>query len=243
MKRAILLLSISVCGAFAQPPGLLRVIRQGTIQPYAAGQARVNVLAMSGIAGPAENWLIEMHDSFASLESVDQSLAAAAYQGPDATLSPDPLAALSRSVIATYRPGLSYRPDEGIKMISKMRYLDVALLRIKPGDEADLAKLLRLRSVSLDSVNVDRPEIVYRIIAGAPEGTYLVLAPMTSLRGLDNGRASPPDYGEAAEDTAKKLAAAIELVREHFWFRVDPGMSYVSDEFASQDPNFWRPQK
>ncbi|HWF09834.1 MAG TPA: hypothetical protein VG297_15310 [Bryobacteraceae bacterium] len=225
----------------AQPPALVRVIRQGAAQSsYSAGQARVNVLGMSAVAGPSERWLIELHDSFASIESADQALSAASLQPPETPLSADNFIAGARSLIATYRPGLSYRPEEGIRMFPKMRYLDVALLRIKPGNESDLGKLLRLRSVSLDSVNVDRPEIVYRVISGAPEGTYIVLAPMQSLRMLDSGRAAAPDYGEAADDAAKKIVAGIDLSREHFWFRVDPRQSYVSDEFAAQDPDFWR---
>lgn len=225
----------------AQPPALVRVVRQGSIQPYVAGQARVNVVGMSAISGPSEHWLIELHDSFASLESADQALTTAVP--PSDLLPSDILVASARSLIASYRPGLSYRADEGFRLFPKMRYLDVTLLRIKLGDESDLGKLLRQRSVSLDSVNVDRPEMVYRVISGAPEGTYLVLSPMPSLRALDNGRANTPEYGEAAEDSAKKIAAAIDLQREHFWFRVDPRSSYVSDEFAAQDAEFWRGAK
>jgi hypothetical protein len=237
---ACVIVSCAVPVALAQPPALVRVVRQGAIQPYVAGQARVNVVAMSAVAGPGEHWLLELHDSFTSIEAADQALNSVPAPAP---LEPDTFVAGARSLIATYRPGLSYRPDEGIRMFPKMRYLDVTLLRIKPGNEPDLAKLLRLRSVSLDSINMDRPEIVYRVISGAPEGTYLVFAPMASLRALDNGRAVAPDYAEAAEDAAKKIAAGIDLLREHFWFHVDPRQSWVSDEFAAQDPDFWRGSK
>jgi len=224
----------------AQPPALVRVVRQGAIQPYVAGQARVNVIAMSAIAGPAEHWLLELHDSFTSIEAADQALNSVPAPPP---LEFDTFVAGARSLIAIYRPGLSYRPDEGMRMFPKMRYLDVTLLRIKPGNEPDLAKLLRLRSVGLDSINMDRPEIVYRVLSGAPEGTYLVLAPMPSLRMLDDGRPLAPDYAEAAEATAKKIALDIDLLREHFWFRVDPRLSWISDEFAAPDHEFWRGSK
>jgi hypothetical protein len=242
--RSILLASFLASCALAQPPSLIRVIRQGSIQPYVSGQAQVNVLATSVIAGPAENWLIELHDSFASLENVDQALVAGgSLQTQNAPPFADDLLAQSRTLIATYRPGLSYRPDEGMQMFPRMRYLDFSVIRIRPGNEGDLGKLLKLRSISLDSINVDRPEIVYQVVAGAPAGTYVVIAPMISLRGLDNGRAQTPVYAEAAEDAAKKIAAGTELVREHLWLRIEPRLSYVSDEFASQDTAFWRPPK
>ncbi len=154
---------------------------------------------MSAISGPAEDWLIEMHDSFASLETVDKVLNRASPLTPkDAAPFPD-LLADSQTLIASYRPTLSYRADEGMQMFPKMRYLDIAVIRIRVGTESDLARLLKLRSFSLGSVNADRPEIVYQVVSGAPAGVYLVLAPMTSLRTLDNGRADTPAYAEGAD--------------------------------------------
>jgi hypothetical protein len=32
----------------------------------------------------------------------------------------------------------------------------------------------------------------------------------------------------------------LELNREHLLFRVEPRISYVSDDFAEADPEFWR---
>src|SRR6266853_2265689 len=131
MMRPILLVCLSVSCALAQPPNLIRLVRQGSIQPYVDGQVRIKVLAMSVIAGPEEKWLIEMHDSFTSLESVDQALSGgASLQTQNAAPFPDDLLGQSRTLIAMYRPGLSYRPDEGMRMFPKMRYLDLAVIRI-----------------------------------------------------------------------------------------------------------------
>ena len=221
---------LSVFCAWAQPPNVIRLVRQGTI-PYAPGQAPVNVIAMSVIAGPAENWLIEMHDSFASLEKVDRMQRAAVPSDTrDSTAFPD-LLSQSRMLVASYRPELSHRADEGAQLFPKMRYLDFAIIRIRLGAEADLAKLLKLRIFSLDSVNADRsPEIAYQVVSGAPSGTYVVLAPMPSLGTLDSGRADTPVYAAGAGEAAKKIAADAELLREHVWMRVEPRMSKVSDE-------------
>jgi hypothetical protein len=240
--RLFLLACLAVSSALAQPPSLIRVVRQGSIGAYITAQAPVNVFGMSSIAGPGESWMLEMHDSFASLEAVDHALAGyIPLQTKDAASFPD-LLAQSQTLIAAYRPSLSYRANEGMEIFPKIRYLDLAIIRIRLGSEADLTRLLKLRSFSLDGINLDRPEIVYEVISGAPAGTYLVLAPMTSLSALDNGRVDAPAYTEGATDAAKKLAADTELAREHVWFRIEPRMSRVSDGFASQDPNFWRTQ-
>jgi len=158
---------------------VIRVVRQGNIGPYITTQAPVNVLGMSAISGPAENWLIEMHDSFASLEAIDKMLnTASPLTTKDAAPFPT-LLADSQMLIATYLPGLSHRADEGMQMFPKMRYLDLAIIRIPVGTEGDLAKLLKFRSVRLGRSNADRPEIVYQVVSGTPAGIYLVLAPMT----------------------------------------------------------------
>ncbi len=241
MMRPILFVLLLVSCARAQPPNVIRLVRQGTI-PYAPGQAPVNVIAMSVIAGPAENWLIEMHDSFASLEKVDQlQRAAVPSDTRDSTAFPD-LLSQSRMLIASYRPDLSHRADEGAQLFPKMRYLDFAIVRIRLGADGDLAKLLKLRVFSLDSVNAGRrPEIVYQVVTGAPSGTYVVLAPMTTLGTLDSGRADTPVYAAGAQAAATKIAADTELLREHVWLRIEPRMSKVSDEFAALDYSFWRP--
>jgi hypothetical protein len=241
MNRLLLLACLSGSCALAQPPNLIRVVRQGNIGPYINGQAPVNVFGMSAISGPAENWLLEMHDSFASLENVDRILSRASpLTTKDAAPFPD-LLADSQTLIASYRPNLSYRADEGIQMFPKMRYLDLAIIRIPVGTEGVLARLLKLRSFSLGSVNADRPEIVYQVVSGAPAGIYLVLAPMTSLAALDNGRADTPVYAEGADQEARKIVTGTEIAWEHIWLRMEPRGSYVSDEFAAQDLNFWRP--
>ncbi len=167
MMRHVLFALISVSCALAQPPSLIRIVRQGNIGAYTAGQPAVNVFGMSAISGSAESWLIEMHDSFASLEAVDNALA---RFSPVETASFPDLLAQAQILIAAYRPGLSYRADEGMGVFPKIRYLDVSIIRVRLGTEADLAKLLKLRSFSLDSVNRDRPEIVYRVISGGARG-------------------------------------------------------------------------
>ena len=40
-----------------------------------------------------------------------------------------------------------------------------------------------------------------------------------------------------------KIASDTEMSREHLLFRVEPRISYVSDDFAEVDADFWRGNK
>ena len=116
--------------------------------------------------------------------------------------------------------------------------------RIRPGADFDFAELIRLRKASFDSINLDRPEIGYQIISGANSGTYIFVAPLNSLRTLDNTFARMPAHGETLGGPRGKESRQIQweadVTREHMLFRVHPGLSHVSDAFAAADPDFWR---
>ena len=243
MLLAGLLAGAGLAQTFTEPPPLLRLNRRPgvnsvAIRQYADAGAQVNVIGMTSITGPAETWLIEAHGSFAGIEEVDKLLGPlVATAAADEPLSNEILAA-SRTVIAVYRPGFSYRPDQAIQTFPKARYFQVSLYRIRPGTEAEFVELVKSRRILRDSINLDRPEMAYQVISGAPSGTYLFLAPLASLKILDEGLAKAPTYAQGIAAAAK----AGEFTREHLLFRVEPAMSWVSDEFASADPEFWRPK-
>jgi hypothetical protein len=70
------------------------------------------------------------------------------------------------------------------------------------------------------------------------------ITPLVSLRTLDQEPAALPVFAEGVADAAakarSKVAPELELGREHILLRVEPRMSYVSDEFASIDADFWK---
>jgi hypothetical protein len=246
--KTILLAGILALSAAAQaptePPPILQLIRRpGTvvapIRPYADAGAAVEVLGMVSITGPPEAWQIESHQSFASIEDLDKAV------GPVAPAQADPLA-LSSTLIAFYRPGWSYRADQAIRMFPRAHYFHITIYQVRPDAENDLGELVKLRRIGSDSVNLDRPDLAYQVISGAPSGTFIFLAPLASLKTMDEGVAETPVYAEATAaaraKTASKVSADGEISREHLLFRVEPRMSYVSDDFAEADRQFWRPK-
>jgi len=183
--------------------------------------------------------LIEVHDSFAGIEDVDNALrpsvSSEAMNYPDEP-SGDILAG-SRSLIAAYRPGFSYRPEQATQALRKARYCQVSIYRVPPGGEPEFAELAKSRWILFDSINLDRPDLAYYVLSGAASGTYVFLAPLPSLKVLDDGWAKAPAY---AEGIPAETAKAGGFIREHLLFRVEPATSWVSDDFASADPEFWR---
>ena len=244
--KIILLAGLAVCAAVAQtltePPPLVRLHRRlgaASVRPYADARIPVNVVGMAAITGRPETWLIEMHDSFAGIEDVDKALrpldpfAAMDYLDQP---SGDILAG-SRSLIAVYRPGFSYRPEQATQALRKARYCQVSIYRVHPGSESEFAELAKSRRLLFDSINLDRPDIAYYVLSGAASGTYVFLAPLPSLKVLDDGWAKAPTY---AENIPAESAKTGGFTREHLLFRVEPATSWVSDDFASADPEFWR---
>lgn len=247
MKKTLAAALLAFCASAqtpTDPPALIRIIRSDSglmndaqpMRPYA--NTSVTVFGMRSISGLAETWLIETHDTFGSVEDLDRVLASA--RPTDRTNAPTyDVPAPSRSMIALYRPGFSYRPEQAIRMFPTTHYFHVSIYRTRPGNESEFAEMLKLRRLSADSVNLDRPDIAYQVISGAPSGMYIVFAPLASLRTLDNGAARVPVYAEGTVDAGKKIAAGAEISREHLLFRIDPRISRVSEDFASADPEFW----
>ncbi len=241
MRQILLLAIFPLCAAAqtpSQPPTLIRLIRNGSIKPYSSTRAPVTLFGMKSISGFHETWIMEAHDSFAGIENLDKIIG---------SVLEDEASAPSRTMIALYRPGLSYRPDQASRMYPKARYFQVSIYRISPGADGDFAELVRLRRQSLDSLNLNRPDVAYQVISGAESGTYVFLGPLVSLSTLDSGLASSPIYADGVVDASmearRKIAADGQMSRENLLFRIDPGISNVSDEFAAEESEFWHGKK
>ena len=242
MRRISLFAALLSCCvlAHADPPAVIRVIRnaqRSNNQGYAEAKDAITVLGATSVTGPSETWSFEMLDSFASMEDLDRALSMMSTGVPysDDVLPP------ARTLIALYRANLSHRWDEAAKIIPKARYFLVSIYRIRPGAQTSFADLVKMRTSRFESINFDQPELAYQIMSGMPSGTFLFITPLVSLATFDDGLAKTPD-GIKEIAAEQKLAAEVEIGHESFLFRIDPSRSYVSDEFASADPEFWSPR-
>jgi hypothetical protein len=233
------------------PPPIIQIIckpgtASGPTRPYAGAKAAVDVVGLTAVTGLPQTWMIELHANFASIEDLDKAVSSLApiRQPSDSFGQPqEDLLVPPRTMIALFEHDWSYRPDEAIRLLPKARYVRVTIHRIRVGLEADFEELVHLRKLTNDSINLDRPELAYRVISGAPSGTYVILSPISTLRVLDEGEADVPTFAAPVADARAKAApkaADIEISREHLLFRVEPRLSYVTDEFAAGDQQFWR---
>jgi len=248
MKIAAVAVLTCLVAAAQVPPPLLRIIRlpgpQVLITPerYSAVRAQVDVLGLRAVTGLPETWTIEMHQNFASLEDLETVLGNVPV--PSSSGCVDDTLGAARTMIAYYQGGWGYRSEEAVRLLPRARYMHVTIYHMRPGGEEQLENSMALRRRRMDAAGFDHPDLVYHVISGGSAGLYIVLAPMISLRKLDEGVAKFPPYvepGAAADAQGGQAAASAEISRESLLFRLDPRVSYVSADFAAPDPGFWHP--
>lgn len=145
------------------------------------------VFATTPTTGAAETIFFEIHESYASIEATDTVT----------NLGKLTDRAAPYSTVLVLIPGLSFRPDLAAKRLPRARYFQVSTYRIRPGSAAEFGELMRLRRAAFEAVNPDRPEMAYQVVSGATSGTYVMIAPLTSLKNLDNGSIRNPAYAIA----------------------------------------------
>ena len=91
--------------------------------------------------------------------------------------------------------------------------------------------------------NLDVSIVCYQVIAGAPNGVYLFLLPMDSLKQLDRGpamdKALTDAVGADALQRLRKGEGDVFQTMESTLFVVSPEMSYIPKEDEDVDPAFW----
>lgn len=234
-----LFLLASAVAVSAQPWPLIRLRQapgsspQTFENPKSAPDAGVQVFGFSSLTGKPETWQFETHLSFAGIEEFD--LAANGMRREDP----------SHTMVLVYRAAWSHRPDEALQALRKARYLQVSIFQVGLGSENDFASLLASRKARMDAINLDRPDLAYQALYGAPAGTVILLSPLASLKSLDEGvsrnsAAYLRSTGSPSTRGGTNVAPTSELLQDNVLFRIDPRLSAVSDSTAEADPAFWR---
>jgi hypothetical protein len=253
--RTALLVVVAGVTASAQgpsdPPPFIQITRvpngSKSGRNYQAARGPVDVIGLSSVTGVPETWYLEPHLNFASIETLDRALQGAA--SPSAAnqfgeiVETDEFLGSPRTMIGSYVPGSGYRPGETMRSLPKARYFRMSIYRLHPGEDNFIANLGSARRSNYDRVNLDRPDVIYRIISGAPAGTYLVIAPLPSLASIDDGMQRLSTYAEPFSGAESAAGLNSVIGREHLLFRVDPKLSFVSADFAGEDAPFWKPQR
>ena len=209
-------------------------------------QLPVHWLTMESETGPDQMWALVAYDSFDGWQKAEKLLAdspifaagAERVRGLDAEL-------LSRNdtLAAVFDETLSYRPEADW---GKMQFYLVTTFQIRAGHDAEFLEIVKLTREAHVEANIDEHWVVYRIISGAPTGTYLVFAPMKAMKELDERDARHKPYLEALGKNGEKRLHELEAVayerESEDVFAVNPNLSYVSKEWNAAEPGFWNPK-
>ena len=237
------------------PPKVLEIIREdskpGKVMAHrkheaAWTQALVkadpktpSMLVVSSVTGPDEDWFMLGFDNYAQFEKSNDTFENnPAVAQVMATYSPKEadFVSESRTVVAKYRPELSYKPDFNL---GDYKYFNVLVVRFKIGSGPD--EVGKIVAAAREKANPDYHSVAYEVTSGMPVGTYMYFTPVKSLVAWDE----PPNkaYGEALKEGGffDAVGKTVQLAESRL-FAFNPRLSYVSDNVAKANPSFWHPK-
>lgn len=144
-----------------------------------------------------------------------------------------------RDIVAVLREDLSYRPAADI---SKMRFIRVDTIRIKPGNLDAWEEARKIVKAAHEKANIDENMLIYQVVGGMQDGTFIAFIPWTSLDGLGT-LPHPKNYWDAmgTENRARmnKLYSDSTAYEDVMVYALAPQLSYVSSSTIAADPGFW----
>jgi hypothetical protein len=212
---------------------------------FTKGQAPAHWLGMTTVAGPNEAWFFSAHDSYAAFQKTEDAMeASAALTAEQDKFSAQDGELLNRTstIIARYRPALSYQPKIAIP---QMRYMQVDIVQVRPGHTGDFTEAWRAIVAAHEKAKMNEHWAVYAVESGMPAGTFLFLYPHKSLDHLDGvqGMHAANEYrdavGESGRARQNQLTRDGVSMQQTLLFAFRPRMSLLSKEFIDQDPAFW----
>jgi len=216
------------------------------VQAMARAKWPTNYIGMTSLTGKQRALFLTRFDSFEAWEKDNAAVA------KNATLASsidragfndgDLLESMDQAVFY-YRESMSLRP---IADISKMRYLDVMVFKIKGGKNREWQELVKLAKEGYGKGDPEAHWGTFEMVYGGDAGTYLVLTARKSLAEVDRGFSIEKDVMSAiGEANGKKMdelfASCVESLQTQL-FAFNPSMSYPSEEWVKSDPDFWKPK-
>jgi hypothetical protein len=127
-----------------------------------------------------------------------------------------------------------------------MRFWEISTWRIKPGHDEGFAAAVKAYISAVKRAGTPSRWRTYRVVAGAPDGTYLTFSSVASFADFDKSAADGETIwkGRTEEEgtTIGKLFTDGLINRVGNRYRLDPVQSYVTPEMRAKDPAFWSPK-
>jgi hypothetical protein len=213
------------------------------VHAMAQYKATDHYYAVTSLSGTSRALFLSSYPSFAALEaerkSVDSNAPLAAALD-SANIADGDLLSSTESSMWVQREDLSLNP--GFRVGSRIE--EITQFRIKPGHFKEWEDLVKLVLEGYKKGIPDAHWGAYEEAYGSPGGGFLVIVTMKSAAEIDANFAAGKKFEEAmGEDGMKKMAllmaSCVESEQTNL-FRIDPKMSYPTDEMVQADPGFWK---
>jgi hypothetical protein len=198
-----------------------------------------HMLVISSVSGPDEDWFMMGFNNFAQFEKTNEAFESeAALSQVMASYAPKEtdFVSESRTVLARYRPELSYQPNF---QLGEYKYFNVLVVRYKLGSgPEDVHKIV---AAAREKAHPDYHQVTYEVTSGMPVGTYIYFTPLKTLASMDE----PPNkaYSEALKEGGffDAVGKTVQFVDSRL-YSFSPRMSYVAESVAKANPSFWHPK-
>ena len=225
---------------------------------YDRAKVPMTRLGMVPVSGDQNQvFYVEGFPSFAEMEAADKKLAAAFSASPAMQAEADALEkaggslhASQPTMIAVFRPDLSYRPI-GAAAVGKSRYVGVTRVRARMGHRSDLEAWVKQTNRAREKANLDESSSVYEVTSGAPYGTFISfsanrsLAEMDTARGGMAARRKALDEALGGEEVVRQrgeMAEATFMEVDSVLSALNPKLGNAPAQVAAGDPDFWSPK-
>jgi hypothetical protein len=215
------------------------------VQAMEKAKSPEHYFGTSSMSGPSRALFFLPYDSFADWEKSNAGMM------NDSTLAADFDSAMQAdgkllesftTMVFRYDPDLSISPNVDL---AQMRYLEITVIDIKPGHEAEWKELAKLHNDVYGQVP-NTHFAMWEEYFGNEGGVYIATAPLKSLAEIDEHRtAAMKAWAGADSDKKKKMqdleASAFASIHTNL-YSMDPKMSYPPDRWKTASPDFWGKQ-
>jgi hypothetical protein len=215
------------------------------VHAMAAAKWPQHYFAMDSLTGPPRSLFMDGFDSFEAWEkdnrAMEKNATLSAALSKAAAADGELLASLETSVFV-YREDLSFQaPPE----ISKMRYFDITLFKVRPGHEEEWDTAAKMYKDGFSKAVPDSHWAMFQAVYGMNSGgVYIVISPLKSLAEVDKSfgdwkKFSDTVGGDGMKKLGELMSSAVETAGSNL-FAFNPEESYTPPEWVKSDPEFWK---
>jgi len=206
------------------------------------GKAPGHYIALTSLSGKPRALFLTGFDSFASWEKENK------YEGENVALA----AALERASVADGELLDSedqsvwiYREDQSLNQTGNLigiRYMEFEIFQVKPGHEEEWNAAVKIVKDAYAKLP-DAHWAMYQNVFGREAPAFLVITPRKSASEIDsdfaNGKQFVDAMGPEGLKKLNELSASAIASSERNMFAISPKMSYMGEDLAKADPDFW----